>query len=249
MQDLRAVLVDDEPLAIRRLQRALAQVPGVALIGTTTSAREAVAMISAEKPDLVFLDIAMPGLTGFEVLERLPSDAHPAVIFVTAYDAHAVQAFDVAAADYLMKPFAQARLEEAVARSRLWLEARAVSDVKPAPLDSLWVHRHRSFVRIWLDEVEWIEGHGDYAKVHARETEGLARITLKALEEQLDPEQFVRIHRSAICRRAAIVSLHRKPTGALSVLLASGAEAPVGRRYMRNLRALLHAMGDTEGAD
>jgi len=245
MQVLRAILIDDEPPAIRRLTRALAQVPGVELVGATSSAREAVGLIGAERPDVIFLDIAMPGLTGFEVLEQLPPDAHPAVIFVTAYDAHAVQAFDIAAADYLLKPFAQARLEESVGRARLWLEARPGRDAKPPPIDSLWVHRRRTFARIWLDDVEWIEGHGDYAQVHAGATAGLARTTLKALEEQLDPAQFVRIHRSAICRRSAIVSLHRKPTGAVSVLLASGAEAPVGRRYMRNLKALLHAVGDT----
>ncbi|HYD14065.1 MAG TPA: LytTR family DNA-binding domain-containing protein [Allosphingosinicella sp.] len=239
MQSIRAMLIDDEPLAIRRLSRSLQRVPGVEVVGSTTSARDAVTMIAAEKPDLILLDIAMPGLTGFEVLERIPPETRPAVIFVTAYDAHAVQAFDVAAADYLMKPWSQARLEEAVDRGRLWLEARAARDVK-APLDSLWVHRHRAFVRIWLDEIEWIEGHGDYARVHAGESTGLARTTLKALEERLDPDQFIRVHRSAICRRAAIVGLHRKPTGAHCVSLASGAEAPVGRRYMHGLKALLH---------
>jgi two-component system response regulator AlgR len=249
MQRLRAILVDDEPPAIRRLSRALAQVPGVEVVGSTTSARDAVALIGTERPDLVFLDIAMPGLTGFEVLKRIPPEVQPAVIFVTAYDAHAVQAFDVAAVDYLLKPIAQARLEEAVERGRLWFEARAASGIRPPPLDSLWIHRRRAFVRIWLEEVEWIEGHGDYAKVHARESTGLTRTTLKALEEQLDPEQFVRVHRSAICRREAIVSLHRKPTGALYVLLVSGAEAPVGRRYMRSLRALLRAMGEGNEAD
>ena len=248
MQVLRAVLVDDEPPSIRRLTRALAQMPGVDVVGASSSARDAVGLIAAEQPDLVFLDIAMPGLTGFEVLEQLPPDAQPAVIFVTAYDAHAVQAFDIAAADYLLKPFAQARLEEAVERGRLWLEARPARDSRAPPLDSLWVHRHRAFVRIWLDDVEWIEGHGDYARVHSRESTGLARTTLKALEEQLDPQQFVRTHRSAICRRAAIVSLHRKHTGALFVLLASGVEVPVGRRYLRSLKALLNSLGTTEGA-
>jgi two-component system response regulator AlgR len=249
MQILRALLIDDEPLAIRRLARSLAQVQGVEVVGSTTTARDAVALIDAEKPDLVLLDIAMPGLTGFEVLERISPDARPAVIFVTAYDDHAVQAFDVAAADYLMKPFAQARLEEAVARARLWLEARSTrAETAPPPLDSLWVHRHRAFFRIWLDDVEWIEGEGDYARVHARESVGLARTTLKSLEEQLDPAHFIRIHRSAICRREAILSLHRKPTGAINVLLASGAEAPVGRSYIPSLKALLRAMGTRDEA-
>jgi len=239
MDSLRAIVVDDEPLAIRRLCRSLEQIEGVEVVGSTTSPRKAIAMIGAQKPDLVLLDIAMPGFNGFELLERIRPEAQPAVIFVTAYDAHAVQAFNVAATDYLMKPYSQARLAEAVDRGRFWLEARAAG-AKSASIDSLWVHRHRTFVRIWLDEVEWIEGHGDYAKVHAGDSEGLARTTLKALEQQLDPERFIRIHRSAICRHDAIVGLHRKPTGALCVLLASGAEAPVGRRYAGALRALLH---------
>lgn len=249
MEILRALLIDDEPLAIRRLARSLAQVPGIEVVGSTTSAREAVTLIDAERPDLLLLDIAMPGLSGFEVLDRISPETQPAVIFVTAYDDHAVQAFDVAAADYLMKPFAQARLEEAVARGRLWLEARGTrAAIAPPPLDSLWVHRHRTFVRVWLDDVEWIEGHGDYARVHARDATGLARTTLKMLEQQLDPARFIRIHRSVICRREAILALHRKPTGALTVLLASGAEAPAGRRYIPGLKALLHAMGGADEA-
>ena len=240
MQRLRALLVDDEMLAIRRLARALEPLDEVEVIGTTTSAREAVALIGAEAPDLLFLDISMPGFTGFEVIARIPPEIRPAIIFVTAHDAHAVQAFDVAAADYLMKPFAQARLEEAVARGRLWLQARAA----PAPtgLDALWVHRHREFVRVPVEEIDWIEGHGDYARIHGAQNGGLARTTLTALEEQLDPERFIRVHRSAICRKAAIVSLRRRATGAMSVMLANGDEAPVGRAYVSGLRALLRIM-------
>lgn len=240
MQTLRALLVDDEPLAIRRLERSLEQVEGVEVVGSTTSARDAVDLIGSEAPDMVFLDISMPGLTGFDVLEQLPPEAAPAVIFVTAYDNHAIHAFDVAAADYLMKPFAQDRLAEAVDRGRLWLQARAPA--RPRPLDSFWVHRHGGFVRVPVDEVDWIEGHGDYARIHGQSAAGLARTTLAALETKLDPERFVRVHRSAICRKAAIRELHRRATGAVVVRLANGDEAPVGRRYIPGLRALLKAM-------
>jgi two-component system response regulator AlgR len=238
-QILRALLVDDESLAINRLARSLAQIPGVEVIGSTTSAREAVDLVAGETPDLLFLDISMPGLTGFEVVERIAPDAQPAIVFVTAYDSYAVQAFDVSAADYLMKPFAQARLEEAVERGRLWLQARAAPAPARAGIDALWVHRHREFVRVPVEEIDWIEGHGDYARIHGLHFTGLARTTLTALEEKLDPARFIRVHRSAICRRAAIVSLKRRATGAMAVLLASGDEAPVGRSYVPGLRALL----------
>ena len=238
MQVLRALLVDDESLAISRLSRSLARIPGVEVIGSTTSSREAVDLIASETPDLLFLDISMPGLTGFDVVERIPPDWHPAIIFVTAYDVHAVHAFEVAAADYLMKPFAQARLEEAVERARLWLLARQAPPAAKGGIEALWVHRHREFVRVPVAEIDWIEGHGDYARIHGPHFTGLARTTLGALEDQLDPRQFIRVHRSAICRRAAIVSLRRRPTGAMTVLLANGGEAPVGRTFVAGLRAL-----------
>lgn len=239
METLRALLVDDEPLAISRLSRSLERIPGVEVIGSTTSARQAVALIDSEAPDLLFLDISMPGLTGFELVERIGPDAHPAIVFVTAHGAHAVQAFDVAAADYLMKPVAQPRLEKAIERARLWLRARAATASARPATDALWVHRHREFVRVPVAEIDWIEGHGDYARIHGPHMVGLARTTLTALEDKLDPRQFIRVHRSAICRKAAIVSLKRRATGAMVVLLANGDEAPVGRSYVSGLRSLL----------
>jgi two-component system response regulator AlgR len=239
METLRAVLVDDEPPAIRRLERALARIEGVEVVGSTTSPSQAVAMIEAVRPDLLFLDVSMPGMSGFDLLERLSPEEQPAVIFVTAHDTHAVHAFDVAAVDYLMKPVAPERLEEAMGRVRLWLHGRAPEAAGPTParLESLWIHRHRERVRVPVDEIEWIEGYGDYARIHGPRLSGLARITLSALEEQLDPGKFVRVHRSAICRRQSIVSLRRRSTGAMTALLASGEDVPVGRRYLQRLRS------------
>lgn len=249
MDVLRALLVDDEMLAIGRLARAIGRIEGIEMVGSTTSAREAVALIGSEEPDIVFIDIAMPGLNGFEVIERIEPGAQPAVIFVTAHDEHAAHAFDIAAVDYLLKPVTQPRLEEAVDRARLWIEARSAraGGSAPAPtsgprrrgLESLWVHRHREFVRVPADEIDWIEGHGDYARIHGRQFVGLARTTLTALEDRLDPAKFIRVHRSAICSKASIVSLRRKPTGAMTVLLANGDEAPVGRTFVPGLRTLL----------
>ena len=107
----------------------------------------------------------------------------------------------------------------------------------------MWVHRHREFVRVPVAEIDWIEGHGDYARIHGPHVGGLARTTLIALESQLDPNQFIRIHRSAICRKAAIVSLRRRATGAMTVQLANGDEAPVGRTFVAGLRSLLKMVG------
>lgn len=242
MQKLRALLVDDESLAIGRLSRSLERIPGVEVVGSTTSARHAVDMIASTAPDLLFLDISMPGLNGFDVIERIAPDLKPAIIFVTAHDAHALHAFDIAAADYLMKPFAQARLEEAVERGRLWLQARSAPAPSQPGIDSLWVHRHRELVRVPVAEIDWIEGHGDYARIHGEHAAGLARTTLTALEAKLDPAGFIRVHRSAICRKAAIVRLKRRATGAVTVLLANGEEAPVGRAFVPGLRALLKMM-------
>lgn len=245
MRQLRAVLVDDERLALTRLSRSLAAVEGIEVVATTTSARSAVGMIDEARPDLVFLDIAMPGLTGFDIVGQLHGEDAPAVIFVTANENHAVQAFGVDAVDYLLKPVAPARLQAAVARARTWIDGRAAGAVEPpeapepAEAESFWAHRHREFVRIQIDDIQWIEANGDYVRLHTVEGGGLMRMTLAALETQLDDGLFIRVHRSAICRRSAIAGLRRKPTGALVAMLANGEEAPVGRRFGGGLRALL----------
>jgi two-component system response regulator AlgR len=243
---LRALLIDDEPLASRRLSAALRMVEGVEVIASTTSATHGIEMIARMRPDLVFLDIAMPGLDGFEVIDRLAPADRPAIIFVTAYDSFAVAAFGVDAVDYLLKPVAPDRLQAAVARARYWLSARDAVGVVTIPEtvgeDSLWAHRHQEFVRVPIDQIEWLEAEGDYVRIHAANGGGLLRITLAALEARLDPETFVRVHRSAICRRSAVTGLRRKPTGALELSLASGDWVPVGRSYGNGLRALLHRM-------
>jgi two-component system response regulator AlgR len=242
---VRALLVDDEPLASRRLGAALRTVDGVEVIGSTTSATRAVEMIARMRPDLVFLDIAMPGLDGFGVIAALPVADRPAIVFVTAYDAHAVAAFGVDAVDYLLKPVAPDRLGMSVAKVRHWLRARDTGEAAmPAAIgeESLWAHRHQEYVRVAVDQIEWLEAEGDYVRIHAGGGGGLMRATLGAIEAKLDPEIFVRVHRSAICRRSAVTGLRRKTTGALEVSLASGDWVPVGRSYGNGLRALLRRM-------
>jgi DNA-binding LytR/AlgR family response regulator len=249
MSRMRALIVDDEPLAVRRLTHSLAAFDDVEVVDSTTSARRAVELIADLKPDIVFLDIAMPGLGGFEVAARIPEGVRPAIVFVTAYGRHAVRAFDTDAADYLVKPVAPERLGAALGKARTWLRGReAVAPEAPATSatlrdgDSLWVHRRGEFARVPIDSIEWIEAEGDYMRLHAENGGGLMRGTLTSLADRLDPDVFVRVHRSAICRMEAITGLRRKATGALAVQLASGSEAPVGRRYASGLRALLAKM-------
>lgn len=245
---LRAFLVDDESLALRRLSVTLGEIDDVEIVGSTTSARQAVEMIGSLAPDVIFLDIAMPGLSGFDVLKRLPQA--PAIVFVTAYDKHAVRAFGVDAVDYLLKPVAPDRLKLAVERARRWTNGRVPPGADSPSADngflgsedSLWVHRHQEFVRIRVGDIHWIEAQGDYVMLHGANGGGLLRMTLRALEARLDPEDFVRVHRSAICRRKAIVGLKRKSTGALAVSLSNGDSAPVGRTFSAGLRALRKTM-------
>jgi len=243
---LRAILVDDEPLALGRLSRSLAAIEDVEIVDTTTSSSQAVRMIAEARPDIVFLDIAMPGLNGFELVAQLPADDVPGVIFITAFDTHAVEAFGIDAVDYLLKPVAPDRLRVSVGRARAWIDGRAsqraaaeaVEDKAPR-IDTLWAHRHREVVRIAIDSIGWIEAEGDYVRLHTPDGGGLVRMTLTALEAQLDESVFIRVHRSAICRRSAITGLRRKATGALVALLANGDEVPVGRMFGGGLRGLM----------
>jgi len=264
MNILRALLVDDEPLALRRLMLTLGKLDDVEIVESTTSARQAVDLIEDLRPDIIFLDIAMPGLNGFDVIEKIPPDQQPAVIFATAFGNHAVKAFGVDAVDYLLKPIAPDRLRQSVDRARMWLVARNTSPrsalepeqpssgVAAASIeDSLWAHRHQGFVRIPIDQIIWIEAEGDYVRVHAKQGSGLMRKTLTALDAELDAGTFIRVHRSAICRRSEITELQRRPTGALRVALSNGDWAPVGRSYGRSLRVLLEQMrtGSTSSSE
>lgn len=255
MKQLRALLVDDEPLALRRLALTLGKFEDVAIVDSTTSARRAVDLIENLRPDIIFLDIAMPGLSGFDVIDRIPADRQPAVVFATAFGDHAVQAFGVDAVDYLLKPVAPDRIRQAVDRARMWLAARNIAHPvepetdrpdgrasDPVGEQSLWAHRHQEFVRIPLEQIVWIEAERDYVRIHAKEGGGLMRTTLTALHAALDPGCFIRVHRSAICRRSAITGLQRKPTGALRLSLSNGDWAPVGRSYGHSLKALLKQM-------
>lgn len=263
MTPLKAFVVDDERPAVRRMTLLLSEQPGVELVGSSSDAIAAVAAIVEARPHLLFVDIAMPGLDGFGVVERLPPGSVSAVIFTTAHGQHALRAFDANAVDYLLKPVEAPRLAAALAKARAIVEARSgdrglatLRDVLPelradvrdaeAPRPypaQFWIYKHREVVRVAVDDIHWAEAEGDYVRFHADGGGGLLRRTLSDVEAELDPAIFVRVHRSAIVRRADVIALRRKPSGALAAKLADGTLVPVGRSFGKSLRGMLELMG------
>ena len=239
---LRLLIADDEPLAAERLQLLLAQCEGVDLIGTASDGEGAVRMAEALTPDLMLLDIEMPGLDGIDVArslaERRPS---PAIVFITAFDQFAVAAFEVEAVDYLMKPVDPFRLQRALDRARSYLEQRSV---QPAPgkaskwLEEFWASDLSGLVRIAARDVDRVSAERDYMRLHVGRRSWLIHHSMAALEEGLDPQLFVRLHRSAIVRKDFITGFTRNPSGRWIARLADGTEQPVGRLYSDRVRAI-----------
>lgn len=241
---LKVLVVDDEPLATERLQLLLARVDGVDLVGTAADGEAAVRMAEALHPDLLLLDVAMPGLDGIDVARAL-ADRHlaPAVVFVTAFDQFAVAAFEVEAVDYLMKPVEGTRLERALERARAYLQARqaaAPAAAQPASryLEEFWATDLSGLVRIAARDIDRISAERDYMRLHVGTRSWLIHHSMSALEDGLDPSLFVRLHRSAIVRRDFIKGFQRNPSGRWIARLADGGEQPVGRLYADNVRAI-----------
>ena len=236
---LRILLVDDEPLAIERLQILCAGLPGVQLVGTAGDGEAALRLAEALRPDLLLLDIAMPGLTGIDVARQLESKPHrPAIVFVTAFDDFAVTAFDVSAVDYLLKPVSGERLCRALDRVR----ERAAATPAPQPwLQEIWVPHRAEIIRLDTRDIELIEAERDYMRLHLGARSFLIHQTIGELERRLDPERFVRLHRSTIVRRDRIRSLHHDGCGNWTAQLEGGRSQRIGRTYLPNVRALARA--------
>lgn len=236
MNPIRAIAVDDEPLAIERLRILCARRPEIDLVGTANDAASALGLVDALAPDLLLLDIAMPGMTGLDLV-RVLNGRVPAIVFITAYDQFAVAAFDVAAADYLLKPIDPDRLALALGRARERLRVPAAAPPS-AWLDEFWVPHRGEIVRVAAADIEHVEAERDYMRLHCGGRSYLIHETISALEARLDPRRFVRIHRSAIVRRDQIARLAHDRNGGWRVALNNGAELPVGRSYAANVRAL-----------
>lgn len=244
---IRTIIVDDEPLAREGLRVRLSLERDIELVGEAGDGPTAVSLIKRQMPDLVLLDVQMPGMGGFDVLSRIPQDRMPAVIFVTAHDRYALKAFDVYAVDYLLKPLDASRLRRAVDRVRQGLNrgtpaqpevqtllASREQTTAPAPgqYARRWAVRDgEKFVLLRGEEVDWIEAAANYVKFHARGQHFTLRITMAALEVSLDPRRFARIHRSTIVNLDRVREIKPEWHGDYDVILTTGDTLRLGRRY------------------
>ena len=235
---LRVVLVDDEPFAREALRALLNSADGVEVLAECANGKEALAVLQTNPPDLLFLDVEMPEMTGLELLAELPPDKRPAVIFTTAYAEYALDAFEVDAIDYLKKPFDEERFSAALSRARERLrpsaDARGTSSV-----DRLTIHREGRLELIDLETVEWIEAADQYVRIHTDEGEHLMRESMSQLEKRLDPARFLRVHRSAIVALARIRRLESRGGGLGRVLLSDGTWVRVSRSRFSTIRRTL----------
>ncbi len=240
-QALRTLIVDDEPLAVERLQVICAGLDGVSVVGTAADGASASRLLQALSPDLILLDIAMPGLDGIglaRALEGLP--ARPAVVFCTAFSQHAVAAFDVAACDYLLKPITPERLARAIGRVHD-VAGRPVSAGSPPKaewLQEIWAPHRAEMIRLDVTKIDRIEAERDYMRLFVGSRSYLVHQTIGELERRLDPRLFIRLHRSAMVRRNFIAGLKHDGRGAWQASLADQSTVRIGRTYLRAAKAL-----------
>ncbi len=234
---LRTLIVDDEPLAIERMQVLCAELDSLAVVGTATDGEVALRLAEKLNPDLLLLDMTMPGMDGMKVAREIAKfDTPPAVIFVTAHENFAVEAFDLDAVDYVLKPVAADRLERAIARAQ---ERRSgPSKAGNRWLTEFWVPHRSELLRIEADSVHRVDAERDYVRLYVGETSYLLLQTIAGLEERLDPAKFLRIHRSTILRRDHIRGLRHEGLGVWSVELEDGEALRIGRTYLHKVKAI-----------
>ena len=234
---LATLIVDDEPLALERMELICAGMPSLQVIGTARDGAAALAAITELSPDLVLLDMTMPELDGLAVARALiKRDQAPAVVFVTAHDNFAVEAFDLDAVDYVLKPVTPERLERAVARAIARRSVRARGE--PQWLREFWVPYRSELLRIAAADVERIDAERDYVRLHVGGRSYLLLQTVSGLEARLNPERFIRLHRSTILRRDRIVGLRHDGLGVWSAELDDGTIVRIGRTYLSRAKAM-----------
>lgn len=238
---LRTLIVDDEPLAVERIQVICAEIPAIRVVGTASDGAAALRLAEKLDPDLVLLDMTMPELDGLGVARKFAeAELPPAVIFVTAHDHFAVEAFDLEAIDYVLKPVSADRLERAIERA---VARRGERKEKGGRwLDELWVPHRSELLRIAVSEVHQIDAERDYVRLHVGTPEQprsyLLLQTIAGLEERLDPKEFIRIHRSTILRRDNIRGLRHDGLGVWSAELQSGEALRIGRTYLSKVKGM-----------
>lgn len=259
MTELRVLTVDDEPLALRRLQLALENVPDVTHVGSARGRSEALQLIDKQRPDVVLLDVRMRDGSGFDIVEQLADGEPPAVIFVSAFDTHAARAFEVRAIDYILKPVGFERLRSALERARSEIETRSSQEriaelkeviwtlreeVRAEPVQrfeaEFWVRRNvTGLLRVPVETIDWISADDDYVCLHTCSGNHLLRDTIRGILSRLDPAKFIRIHRSTIVRIDAIQAVKRNGVSSREVLLVDGTRLKVGRVYNKQLKLAL----------
>ena len=266
---LRIVAIDDEPLALARLEFLIRDIAGTRLVGSSSDPDEAAALIRQHGPDILMLDIEMPGTNGLDLAAALAriEGPRPFVIFVTAFDCHALSAFQAQAVDYVLKPATRARIEQAIARARTLVRhersalqardlERRLDELLNSPDDlrdehdrqEIWALRGSDFVQLRIGEIERVESERDYVHIHNQERAYLLRTTLGALHDRLGHDRFVRIRRSAIVRLDRIGSIRDRGYGNIQIRLRSGIVMQVGRTYLKPLRERLKTWQGTGGA-
>jgi len=260
-EKIRVILVDDEPLALRGLKLRLQEFPEIEVVAECANGREAIKEIRAKAPELVFLDIQMPGVDGFGVVRNMIGAPAPLFVFVTAYDKFAIEAFEANALDYIVKPVEEERLKDAIHRARKAIKSKAAASretqlvellaslsdddrdkIKELIDDPDWTDKQRYTERLSFkdgskvvvlaaDDVEWIDAAGDYMCIHANGKTHIIRETMKALQQRLDPSRFQRIHRSAIVNISKVKELHPHSNGEYFLVLDNGAELKLSRSY------------------
>ena len=259
MRTLRVLIADDEPLIRLGIRRALEPLPGVTIVAECGSPDDAVEAIAAHAPDLAVLDVQMPGGTGLDVVRRLGPARMPAAIFVTAFDAYAVQAFELNAVDYVLKPFDPERLQAAVDRVRTRLAAEthqalaarleallaAHDAARPArpepPVDRLAVRNGERFDLVPVDAIDWIEAADNYVQLHCGAARHLLAETLTSLEHRLDSRRFLRVHRSRMVNRARVVAVHVLAGGTYQLELRDGTRLTSGRQFRDAVHQLIRS--------
>lgn len=247
----KTLIVDDELLARERIRQMLANDPEVEIVGECSNGQDAIEMIRQMRPDLLFLDIQMPRMDGFGVLKRIDPRYMPSVVFVTAYDQYAVKAFEVHAVDYVLKPFKRKRFQDALARVKSQMEEgrghvtegmlallRRLTE-SPVYLQRLTVRTEGKILLLRANEIDWLQAEDNYVRVHQGANSYLIRDSLNRLEEQLDPERFSRIHRSAIVNIDVIRELQPWFNKTFRVVLRNGTIVPMSRRYKKKFSKLL----------
>jgi two-component system, LytTR family, response regulator len=238
---IRTLIVDDEPLARSNIAVLLRRDPEIDIVGECGSGREAVGEVRRAKPELLFLDVQMPECDGFDVVELLGKDLPPAIVFVTAYDQYALRAFEAGALDYLLKPFDNVRFEVALGRAKRRIRPREDQRRK---LDRMTVKSAGEIGFVKVSDIDWIEAADYYACLHIGSKRHLVRRSLAELEQDLDPAEFCRVHRSGIVNLQRVRALKLNEDGEYEVVLEDGTRVRLSRRCRKDLEARLGACGD-----